>query len=416
MSIHQAASAISPAAPDQKSSGLGSDESFPPADPPIDLTILMPCLNEAETLATCIEMAREFLGRSGVVGEILVADNGSTDGSPELAASHGARVVSVSQKGYGAALLGGIAAARGRFIIMADADASYDFGALELFVERLRAGAQLVIGNRFRGGIAPGAMPPLHRYLGNPLLTGIGRLLFAPAIGDFHCGLRGFDRAAMLALELSTTGMEFASEMVVKASLAGLRIEEVPTTLKPAGRSRAPHLRSWRDGWRHLRFLLLYSPDWLFIYPGLAAMLLFVPLMLRLTAGPLTLGAVHFDVHTLLIAGVGVVLGSQCVTFGLLARDFTAQAGLLPPNRRLASFLEHLPLEAVLLVSLGLVLVGAGGVVTALARWGQLDFGDVAGTGMMRVVVPSVTAMAVGVQIGLAGFFRSILLLLKRRS
>ena len=227
-----------------------------------ELTILMPCLNEAATVARCVAKARGFLERAGIDGEVLIADNGSDDGSRVLAERAGARVIEVAARGYGAALTGGIAAARGRSIIMGDADDSYDFARLE--------GYPLVMGNRFRGGIQKGAMPLLHRYLGNPVLSFVGRLLFRAKVGDFHCGLRGFDREAVRSLNLKTTGMEFASELVVKASLAGWRIAEVPTTLHPDGRGRPPHLRSWRDGWRHLRFLLLFSPRWLFLYPGLA--------------------------------------------------------------------------------------------------------------------------------------------------
>ena len=243
-----------------------------PIEENLELSIVMPCLNEAETLATCIRKAQSFLSGAGIAGEVVIADNGSTDGSPGIAASLGARVVNVEAKGYGSALRGGIEAARGRFVIMGDADDSYDFAALTPFVERLRAGDQLVMGNRFRGGIAPGAMPSLHRYLGNPVLTSIGRLFFGSPCGDFHCGLRGFEREAILGLGLRTTGMEFASEMVVRATLDELRIVEVPTTLSKDGRNRPPHLRSWRDGWRHLRFLLMYSPRWLFLYPGLLLM------------------------------------------------------------------------------------------------------------------------------------------------
>src|ERR1700761_2702280 len=241
---------------------------------PLELTILMPCLNEAETIEVCVRKAMGYLARSGVAGEVLIADNGSTDGSQGLGEALGARVVPVPQKGYGAALIGGIAAAKGRFVIMGDADDSYDFENLDGMVERLRGGADLVMGNRFKGGIAPGAMPPLHRYLGNPVLSFIGRLFFSIPVGDFHCGLRGFSRESMLKLGLQSPGMEFASEMVVKAALHELRIEETPTTLKPAGRSRPPHLKTWRDGWRHLRFLLLHSPRWLFIYPGVLLILL----------------------------------------------------------------------------------------------------------------------------------------------
>jgi glycosyltransferase involved in cell wall biosynthesis len=261
-----------------------------------ELTILMPCLNEARTLPACIGKARAFLARSGVVGEVVIADNGSTDGSPELACGLGARVVAVAEKGYGSALLGGIRAAHGRFVVMGDADDSYDFSRLDQFVDHLRAGAQLVMGNRFAGGIQPGAMPPLHRYLGNPVLSTIGRLLFHSPCRDFHCGLRGFARDAILGLDLSASGMEFASEMVVKATVGRLRISEVPTTLSPDGRGRPPHLRSWRDGWRHLRFLLLFSPRGLFLYPGALLFGVGGLAMLRLLAGPIVIGSVGFDI------------------------------------------------------------------------------------------------------------------------
>ena len=237
----------------------------------VELTILMPCLNEAETIGRCVGKARAFLAQSGVAGEVLIADNGSTDGSQAIAESLGARVVPIAARGYGNALIGGIQTACGRFVIMGDSDDSYDFSALGGFIEKLRAGYQLVMGNRFQGGILPGAMPPLHRYVGNPILTTIGRLFFRSPCGDFHCGLRGFDRDAILALDLQAPGMEFASEMVVKATTNKLRITEVPTTLAPDGRSRPPHLHSWRDGWRHLRFLLLFSPRWLFLFPGFGA-------------------------------------------------------------------------------------------------------------------------------------------------
>src|ERR1051325_447175 len=236
----------------------------------LEVSVVMPCLNEAETLQVCIEKAQASLRELGVAGEVIVADNGSTDGSQEIAERLGARVIPVAAKGYGNALMGGILAARGTYVIMGDADDSYDFANLRPFLDKLRQGCDLVMGNRFQGGIKPGAMPPLHKYLGNPILTGIGRLLFHSPCGDFHCGLRGFDKEAVGGMELRTTGMEFASEMVVKATLHGMRITEVPTTLSPDGRSRPPHLRSWRDGWRHLRFLLLYSPRWLFLYPGAA--------------------------------------------------------------------------------------------------------------------------------------------------
>src|SRR5216683_2493132 len=264
----------------------------------------MPCLNEAETVATCVRKAAGFLREHGIDGEIVVADNGSTDGSQRLAEEAGARVVAVSAKGYGNALLGGIVDAQGRYIIMGDADDSYDFTALMPFVSALRDGADLVMGNRFRGGIAPGAMPPLHRYLGNPVLSFVGRLFFRSAIGDFHCGLRGFNRDSVMALNLQATGMEFASEMVVKAALAGQHVTEVPTTLAKDGRSRPPHLHTWRDGWRHLRFLLLYSPRWLFLYPGALLMLAGAAAGAWLLPGPRTIAGVAFDVHTLVYAAM----------------------------------------------------------------------------------------------------------------
>src|SRR5580658_8051259 len=280
-------------------------------DPPAgscELTILMPCLNEAETLAVCITKAMSWLERSGVRGEVLIADNGSTDGSQAIAIEAGARVVPIAAKGYGSALLGGIKAARGRFVIMGDSDDSYDFGSLDAFVEKLRDGHDLVMGNRFKGGIKKGAMPPLHRYIGNPVLTTIGRIFFHSPCGDFHCGLRGFDREAILSLDLQAPGMEFASEMVVKATIQGLNITEVPTTLSPDGRSRPPHLRSWRDGWRHLRFLLLFSPRWLFLYPGLGLMALGVGSMVWLLPEPRMVGRITLDIHTLFYASLAVVV------------------------------------------------------------------------------------------------------------
>jgi glycosyltransferase involved in cell wall biosynthesis len=279
----------------------------------LELTILMPCLNEAETVATCVRKARGFLERTGIRGEVLVADNGSSDGSPELARGAGARVVAVALKGYGNALIGGIDAARGRFVIMADADDSYDFSQLDAFVDCLRAGNTMVVGHRFRGGIMPGSMPALHRYLGNPLLSFVGRLFFSSRIGDFHCGLRGVDRVAALQLGLSAPGMEFASEMIVKATLAGWRIAEVPTALSPDGRSRPPHLRSWRDGWRHLRYLLMMSPRWLMLYPGLCLIGVGIAAELAILRGPVLINGVGFDIHTMLYAAGATILGVQLV-------------------------------------------------------------------------------------------------------
>ncbi len=374
-----------------------------------ELTILMPCLNEAETLAACISRAQQWMQQQGVAGEILVADNGSSDGSPAIAQRMGARVAHIAQKGYGSALLGGIAAARGTYIIMGDADASYDFGNLSPFLARLRAGDDLVMGNRFNGGIAPGAMPPLHRYLGNPVLSAIGRLFFRSSIGDFHCGLRGFRKDAMLRLDLRTTGMEFASEMVVKATLHGLRIAEVPTTLSPDGRSRAPHLRSWRDGWRHLRFLLLYSPRWLFFYPGLALILAGLAVGGWLLPGPQRIGAVEFDIHTLLYAAFAIIIGFQAITFAAFTKVFAISERLLPEDPRLARLVSVLNLEVGLVVGTLCVLLGLGGSLYALSNWGAHSFGALEPVTMLRIVIPAATLLTLGFQVVLASFFLSVL-------
>src|SRR6516225_152106 len=287
-----------------------------------EVSVVMPCLNEVETLANCIDLIASTVHESGINAEIIVADNGSTDGSQAIAKSRGARVINVTRKGYGSALMGGIDAARGRYVIMGDADMSYNFGDIPKFLTKLRDGADLVMGNRFRGGIKSGAMPALHRYFGNPVLTGIGKMLFAAECGDFHCGLRGFSKAAYERMELQTTGMEFASEMVVKASLFGLKITEVPTTLSPDGRSRPPHLRSWRDGWRHLRFLLLFSPVWLFFYPGVLMLLLGLSAMVWLLPGQRSAGAITLDVNTLVFAAAGIICGFQAIVFYMFAKTY----------------------------------------------------------------------------------------------
>ena len=377
--------------------------------PPIELTILMPCLNEAETLAICIEKALGFLMRSGISGEVLIADNGSSDGSQEIAARLGARVTHVPEKGYGAALIAGIAAARGRYVIMGDSDDSYDFSVLDPFIAKLRDGFDLVMGNRFKGGIAPGAMPPLHRYLGNPVLSTIGRIFFASPIRDFHCGLRGFSRDAMMALELRAPGMEFASEMVVKATMRGLRIAEVPTTLSPDGRSRPPHLRSWRDGWRHLRFLLIFCPRWLFFYPGALLFALGALVMALLLPGPVSLGAVTLDVHSLLYASGAVVMGFQAMQFWVFARLYGAVTGLLPEAERLNRALSRFGLEAALLLAGAIFLLGLALGGWSLAQWGARDFGTLQGAGVMRMAIASVTAMLIGLQLAFGAFFLALL-------
>ena len=376
----------------------------------LELTILMPCLNEAETLATCIRKAQTWLDANDVDGEVLIADNGSTDGSQAIAAEMGARVVHVSAKGYGSALLGGITAARGKYIIMGDADDSYDFTNLGPFLEKLRAGYEVVMGNRFKGGIKPGAMKALHRYLGNPVLSGAARMMFREKkIGDFHCGLRGFSRDAAMRMDLRTTGMEFASEMVVKASLQKMRIAEVPTTLSPDGRGRPPHLRSWRDGWRHLRFLLLYSPRWLFLYPGALLMLIgsFVGMLLLMR--PVTIGGVAFGVHTLVYAALAVIVGFQSVIFAVFTKVFAISERLLPEDPRMNKMFEYITLETGLIVGSLLLVAGLAGSVYAFSIWGERDFGLLDPTRTLRLVIPAFTAITLGIQIILSSFFLSVL-------
>ena len=374
-----------------------------------ELTILMPCLNEAETLVRCIEKARAFLERSGIEGEVVIADNGSTDGSQALATAHGARVVPIAARGYGSALAGGIRAARGRYVIMGDSDDSYDFSALDLFVERLREGWQLVMGNRFKGGIRPGAMPPLHRYLGNPVLTGIGRLFFKNPSGDFHCGLRGFDREAMLALDLQTSGMEFASEMVIKATVAKLRITEVPTTLSPDGRSRPPHLRSWRDGWRHLRFLLLFSPRWLFLYPGAGALLAGVMVMAWILPGPRVLAGITFDIHTLMYASLAISVGYQSILFWMFSKVYGLRESIVPWDPWFRKAIGVATLERGLIVALLLLLAGLAIGIGAVAAWGTAQYGPLSPATTMRLVIPSATAILLAFQTAYGSFFLSVL-------
>jgi glycosyltransferase involved in cell wall biosynthesis len=375
----------------------------------VELSIVMPCLNEAETLANCIKKAQNWLTRNKVVGEIIVADNGSSDGSQTVATVMGARVVHVEERGYGNALKAGIAAAQGRYVIMGDADDSYNFSNLGPFVKKLRAGYDLVMGNRFAGGIQAGAMPRLHKYLGNPVLTGIGRLLFRSPCGDFHCGLRGFSKDSVMKLNLRTSGMEFASEMVVKSTLNKLRITEVPTTLSPDGRSREPHLRSWRDGWRHLRFLLLYSPRWLFFYPG--ALLMFVGLAvgLWLLPGPQTVAGVTFDIHTLLYAAAAIITGFQAVNFAVFTKIFAVTQGLLPPDPKLDKAFKYVTLETGLIVGFALFVSGLLLSIFSLGDWSAHSFGALEPTRVLRRIVPAVTAMVLGSEIILSSFFLSVL-------
>jgi glycosyltransferase involved in cell wall biosynthesis len=382
----------------------------------VELTVVMPCLNEAETVATCVTKARLFLETHAIAGEVVVADNGSTDGSQDLAAAAGARVVSTEARGYGNALMAGIHAARGRYVIMGDADDSYDFTALEPFVEELRGGADLVMGNRFRGGIAPGAMPPLHRYLGNPVLSAVGRRFFGSPVHDFHCGLRGFRRDAVLGLSLQSAGMEFASEMVVKATLARLNIAEVPTTLSPDGRSRPPHLRSWSDGWRHLRFLLLYSPRWLFLIPGVVLMTFGVVSGFFLTLGPVTVGDLTFDVDTLVAAAAALVIGFQAVLFALLTKIYAIEEGFLPPDPRVERFVKTITLERGLLIGALIGLLGISGLVASIMHWNLHDFGELDPRQSLRIVVPSAAALVISFQTTFAALFASVLGIRRVRS
>ncbi|MBM3714735.1 MAG: glycosyltransferase family 2 protein [Actinobacteria bacterium] len=369
----------------------------------------MPCLNEAETLATCIEKAHGYLDRSHVSGEVLISDNGSTDGSQEIARNLGARVSTAPRRGYGAALINGIEAARGRYIIMGDADDSYDFTALDPFVGKLREGSDLVMGNRFAGGIAPGAMPPLHKYLGNPVLSFIGQLFFRPNVRDFHCGLRGFNRDRIRDLDLQTTGMEFASEMVVKASLARYRIDEVPTTLKKDGRSRPPHLRSWHDGWRHLRFLLLFAPRWLFVYPGLIAVLLGAIAVGVLSFGGVEIGGIGFDVTTMVYASALCVIGYQSLLFFWLTKLFATQEGFLPASDRYRAIVARWSAERGLLAGLALFALGVIIGVVQVVRWGGLDFGPQDAADVVRIAIPSSLGIILGFQTVLMSFFSGVL-------
>jgi glycosyltransferase involved in cell wall biosynthesis len=380
----------------------------------LELSILMPCLNEAETLEICIEKAQKSLRELDIVGEVIIADNGSTDGSQDIATRMGARVVPVVAKGYGSALMGGIMAARGVYIIMGDADDSYDFSNLGPFVEKLRGGWDLVMGNRFQGGIKPGAMPPLHKYFGNPALTRIGQLFFSSPAGDFNCGLRGFRRESILKLDLQTTGMEFAGEMVVKASIYKLRVAEVPTVLSPDGRSRPPHLRTWRDGWRNLRFMLVYSPRWLFLYPGAALMILGLIIVVWLLPGTQKIGTISFDVHTLLYGAIAIIIGFQAVTFAFFTKLFAISEKLLPEDPKLNKIFRHITLETGLMVGVTLILIGIVGSLLSLTIWSETAFGTLDPFKTLRLVIPSLTCLTVGLQMVLSSFFLSVLGLKRR--
>ena len=373
----------------------------------IELSIILPVLDEAETLAVCIRKALGSLRALGVEGEVVVADNGSTDGSQAIAIAEGARVVDVPQRGYGAALMGGIEASRGTYVLMGDADDSYALDDIGAFVEALRGGADLVMGNRFQGGIDPGAMPFLHRYLGNPVLSMLGRRFFKIKISDFHCGMRAFRRDRVLALGMRTSGMEFASEMIVRAALGRLRIVEVPTVLHKDGRSRPPHLRTWRDGWRHLRFMLAFSPRWLLLYPALALMLLGVTGLGWLGSGPKTINGVSFDVQTLLAFATFVIVGVQLAGLSIIARSYAAHLGLLPTSPRLERALERVTLEQGLLAGGVAFLAGILVFVWSLANWASHQFGQLVVFATMRFQIVGMLLIVVGVQLAMVSFTMS---------
>ena len=377
-----------------------------------ELTILMPCLNEAETLAGCIEKARTGLERVGLRGEVLVADNGSSDGSMAIAEKAGARVVTVKEKGYGSALRAGIEAARGKWVIMGDADGSYDFSRIEEFVERLREGFDLVMGCRLPGGggmIAPGAMPWKNRWIGNPTLSFIGRLLFKCPARDFHCGLRGFAKEPCRELQLKTTGMEFASEMVIKATLKSLRITEVPIILHPDGRSRPPHLKPWRDGWRHLRFMLIYSPRWLFLMPGLVLVVLGASASAALALAPVHIGNVEFSIGTLAVACMSVIVGTQLVAFACFTKVFAIGEGLLPQDARFSRVFKTFSLEKGICFGLAFLILGLGLLLHGVWIWKRAGYGPLSYGDNMRRLLPAVTLIVVSIQTVFSSFFMSVL-------
>jgi glycosyltransferase involved in cell wall biosynthesis len=373
-----------------------------------EVSVVLPCLNEAETLQICIEKALASMAALGVVGEVVVADNGSDDGSQDIARSCGARVVDVPIRGYGAALQAGIEGAFGRYVIMADADDSYALEDLGPFVQSLREGADLVMGNRFAGGIAPGAMPALHRYLGNPVLSFVGRRLFNIPVHDFHCGMRGFRRDRVKELGLRTLGMEFASEMVVRAALNAYDIREVPTTLRPDGRSRPPHLRTWLDGWRHLRFLLALSPRWALYYPAIGLVGIGTIVFLWLLTGIHKIGAVSLDIHTLVAAATAIIVGVQLGGLALVSRAYCGHLGLLPASSRIDRLLERFTLERGLLVGFGAVLVGLACFVVAVVRWEATDFGALEIGQSMRIVMSGMVLIVTGMQVAAVSFMLSL--------
>jgi len=374
----------------------------------MELTILMPCLNESLTLKVCIDKAKRFLTENNVDGEILIADNGSTDGSQKIATDCGARVVDIKEKGYGAALIGGCNAAKGKYVIMGDSDDSYDFLNLMPFLEKLREGYELVMGNRFKGGIEKGAMPPLHRYLGNPVLSFIGRVLYRSSIKDFHCGLRGYNRESILKLNLHTTGMEYASEMVVQATLHKLKICEVPTTLKKDGRDRPPHLRSWSDGWRHLTFLLMHSPNWLFLYPGFLLWLVGSVMSIIITVSPIIISEVTFSITTLLYFAMATIIGFQMMLFYVITKRYAVKTKFIPATR-IDSFLTKLTMNKGIFIGALMFLVGIIGSIAAVVIWRNTGFGDLVPEKIFRLTIPMLIMFVCGIQLMFSSFFLGIL-------
>ena len=374
------------------------------------VTVVMPCLDEARTLGDCVHEAMQAMEDAGIVGEVVVADNGSVDGSQAIASNHGARVVQIAARGYGNALRGGIQASRGEFVIMGDCDGSYDFSHIPRILSKLREGNDLVLGNRFLGGVQKDAMPWLHRYLGNPVLTTIGRMLFRCPVADFHCGLRGLKRSSFDRMQLRTTGMEFASEMVVKTRLAGMRMAEVPTVLRPDGRDRPPHLRSWRDGWRHLRFMLLLSPRWLFVWPGclLAAVGTSMVLLVAAVGGELVPG-IHLSVNTSLAFALLTMFGSQLVMTGVFARVAATRLGILPGSDLLRRLSRRFSLESGVVAGMALMVLGVSGFAAAAALWGKAGFGDLDSRWSVQVVIPAVLFVNLGMQLLFGSFLLALL-------
>jgi glycosyltransferase involved in cell wall biosynthesis len=379
---------------------------------PVELTILMPCLNEAETLARCVEKAKAGIAKAKVRGEILVADNGSTDGSQAIAEKHGARVVAIPEKGYGSALIGGTRAAAGKWILMGDSDDSYDFSEADRFVKKFQEGYDLVMGCRLPSGggtILPGAMPWKNRWIGNPILTSIGRLFFRCPAHDFHCGLRGYTREAFEAMDLQTTGMEFASEMVIKSTLRKIKITEVPVTLSKDGRSRPPHLKPWRDGWRHLRFMLLFSPRWLFLIPGIVLFLIGAIVSLALTVQDIQIGAITLNVGTLAVSCMMAIVGFQLVAFAFFTKVFAIAEGLLPEDPKLTKVLKFFTLEKALVLSLIVCLAGLILLGHAMWAWGKVNFGELSMENNLRHVIPAAALVVLGIQGIFSSFFMSAL-------